>query len=111
MATLPKIIIKPLGDRVAVLPVEAEQITKSGIHIPDTAKGEKPQIGTVFSLGSGHILNDDGKEATDPNDLLSIGDKVIFYRFGGHEVKMKDEKGKEHDVKILRLHEILGVIS
>jgi chaperonin GroES len=74
--------IKPLEDRVLVLPLEAEQVTASGLVIPDTAK-EKPQEGKVVATGPGRT-DDNGKRI--PMDVAD-GDIVIFSKYGGTEVK------------------------
>ena len=74
--------IKPLEDRVLVLPLEAEQVTASGLVIPDTAK-EKPQEGEVVAVGPGRT-DDDGKRI--PVDVAE-GDIIIFSKYGGTEVK------------------------
>lgn len=99
----PKFNLEPLGDRIVVMPVEKETTTKSGIIIPDTASGEKPQEGVVVALGKGGIT-EDGKEVSDPHDVLKIGDRVLFGKYSGDDVKLKSD-GKE--VKILRLASIL----
>lgn len=79
--------IKPLGDRVVVKVIEAaEQKTKSGLYVPDTAK-EKPQEAEVVAVGPGP-LNDKGERV--PMDLC-VGDKIIFSKYGGMEVKILDE--------------------
>jgi chaperonin GroES len=92
--------IQPLGDRVVVRPISAEQMSKSGIVIPDTAK-EKPQEGEVVAVGQGR-LDKDGKLVA---VQVKVGDRVMFTRYGGDEFKLNDE-----EVKILREDEILGVI-
>lgn len=108
-ATLPKLAveIRPLGDRVVVLPLEAEQVTASGIVIPDTAKGEKPQEGIVLALGKGGI----GKDADEPAKHLKVGDKVLFGKYAGDEVKLKSKDGKDVEVKILHLDAVLGIVE
>jgi chaperonin GroES len=79
--------IKPLGDRVVVRVSEpAEQKTKSGLYVPDTAK-EKPQEAEVVAVGPGP-LNEKGERV--PMDI-SVGDKIIFSKYGGMEVKVLDE--------------------
>lgn len=113
MATkLPKLQIKiePIGDRVVVLPLETEQTTASGIVIPDTAKGEKPQKGVVLALGKGGVVTDSGKASADPGKFLKIGDEVLFGRYAGDDVKLKDMSGKDVEVKILHLDGVLCVI-
>lgn len=109
MASVPKlsVTIQPLGDRVVVLPLEAEQVTKSGIVIPDTAKGEKPQEGIILALGKGGI----GKDSVNPSDYLKIGDKVLFGKYAGDEVKLKDTNDKDVEVKILHLDAVLGLVK
>lgn len=109
MATLPKlsVSIEPLGDRVVVMPLEAELVTKSGIVIPDTAKGEKPQEGIVLALGKGGI----GKDSVNPHDYLKVGDKVLFGKYAGDEVKLKDKDNKDVEVKILHIDSVLGLVK
>lgn len=99
--------ITPLGDRVVVRPLEQEQITASGIVIPDTASGEKPQEGVVIALGKGGI----GKDCANPSEFLKIGDKVLFGKYAGDDVKLKDKDGKDVEVKILHLDSILGKVA
>lgn len=99
--------IQPLGDRVLVHPTEKEQVTASGIVIPDTASGEKPQRGVVLAMGKGGI----GKDAEDPSKFLKVGDEVLFGKYAGDEVKLKTTDGKEIEVKILHLDSILGVVK
>ena len=93
--------IKPLEDRILVEPLEAEQTTKSGLVIPDTAK-EKPQEGTVLSIGPGRI-DDNGNRV--PLDV-SEGDVIIFSKYGGTEVKYD---GK--DLLLLNARDILAVVT
>jgi chaperonin GroES len=93
--------IKPLEDRILVKPLEAEQTTKSGLVIPDTAK-EKPQEGEVLALGPGRV---DDKGNRVPLDI-SVGDKVIYSKYGGTEVKYDGE-----DYLILSARDVLAVVS
>ena len=106
---LPKfqVSIQPLGDRVVVWPLEAEQVTASGIVIPDTAKGEKPQEGLVVAVGKGGA----GKDCANPSDFLKTGDKVLFGKYAGDDVKLKDKDGKDVEVKILHLDSVLGLVK
>ena len=79
--------LQPMADRVLVKPMEKEEMTKSGIYLPDTAK-EKPQEGEVIAVGPGK-LSDDGKRiAMD----LKVGDTVIYAKYGGTEIKVDDEE-------------------
>ena len=78
--------ITPLEDRVLVRPLDAEQTTASGLVIPDTAK-EKPQEGEVLAVGPGRF--EDGQRL--PLDV-AVGDKVIYSKYGGTEVKYNGEE-------------------
>ena len=94
--------IKPLEDRILVKTLEAEQTTASGLVIPDTAK-EKPQEGEVVAVGPGRF-NEDGDERI-PLDI-SVGDKVIYSKYGGTEVKYGGE-----EFLILSGRDVLAVIG
>ncbi len=94
--------IKPLEDRIVVKPLDAEQTTASGLVIPDTAK-EKPQEGEVIAVGPGRF-NEDGDERI-PMDI-SVGDKVIYSKYGGTEVKYSGE-----ELLILSARDVLAVIG
>ena len=94
--------IKPLEDRILVKALDAEQTTASGLVIPDTAK-EKPQEGEVLAVGPGRF-NEDGDERI-PLDI-SIGDKVIYSKYGGTEVKYSGE-----EYLILSGRDVLAVIG
>jgi chaperonin GroES len=93
--------IKPLEDRIVVKSLEAEQTTASGLVIPDTAK-EKPQEGEVLAVGPGRI---DDKGNRVPLDI-SVGDRVIYSKYGGTEVK---HKGDEY--LILSARDVLAVVA
>ena len=98
MAT--KTSIRPLEDRILVRPEEGEETTVSGIVIPDTAK-EKPQEGTVVAVGPGRF--EDGARV--PLDV-AVGDKVIYSKYGGTEVKVEDD-----EYLILSARDVLAVIG
>ncbi|ORC24446.1 MULTISPECIES: co-chaperone GroES [Rothia] len=93
--------IKPLEDRIVVQIIEAEQVTASGLAIPDTAK-EKPQEAKVIAVGPGRI---DDKGNRVPVDVTE-GDMVIFSKYGGTEVKYG---GTEY--LILSARDVLAVVS
>ena len=93
-------MIRPLQDRVLVQRVEAEDMTASGIIIPDTAK-EKPQEGKVVAVGPGKRLDNGSIQEMG----VKIGDKILFSKFGGTEVKVDGE-----DYMIMREDDILGVM-
>ncbi len=92
--------LKPLGDRVIVKAVEQEEVTSSGIVLPDTAK-EKPQRGIVLAVGEGRWV-DGERVALEVSD----GDQVIYSKYGGTEVKLEGE-----DVLILSEHDILARVA
>ena len=93
--------IRPLQDRILVKRLEEQEVKKGGIIIPDTAK-EKPQEGMVVAVGSGKI-GEDGKRQ--PMDVKK-GDKILFGKYSGSEVKIGDE-----EYLIIREEEILGIIE
>ncbi|MEL7975590.1 co-chaperone GroES [Isoptericola sp. F-RaC21] len=92
--------IKPLEDRIVVKAIEAETTTASGLVIPDTAK-EKPQEGEVLAVGEGRF---DDKGNRVPVDV-KVGDKVIYSKYGGTEVKYAGE-----DYLVLSARDILAVV-
>ncbi|WP_088287436.1 co-chaperone GroES [Kineosporia sp. A_224] len=94
--------IKPLEDRIVVKPLDAEQTTASGLVIPDTAK-EKPQEGEVLAVGPGRF-DDDGDKRI-PLDV-KVGDKVLYSKYGGTEVKYGGE-----EFLILSARDVLAVIE
>ena len=92
--------IKPLGDRVVIKKLEAEEKTKSGIVLPGTAK-EQPQMAEVLAVGPGGMV--DGKEV---KMELKVGDKVIFSKYSGTEVKLDGD-----EVTILRQNDVLAIVE
>lgn len=93
--------LKPLGDRVVVKPLSREEVTKSGIVLPDTAK-EKPQEGSVVAVGPGRIL-DSGQRV---NMEVKEGDRVLFAKYAGTEFKREEE-----ELLILSEKDILAVVT
>lgn len=87
-ASKQNINIKPLFSNVLIKPLEAETATASGIILPDTAK-EKPQIGLIMAIGPGEV--DDG-EIVKNSMLVKVGDKVMYKKWGGNEVKVGNEE-------------------
>jgi chaperonin GroES len=90
--------LQPLADRLVVKPIEAEEKTKAGIYLPDTAK-EKPQEGEVVAVGPGRT-SDDGKRIVMD---VKVGDIVVYTKYGGTEIKVDDE-----EYMILRESDILA---
>ncbi|WP_018127046.1 co-chaperone GroES [Balneola vulgaris] len=92
--------IKPLGDRVLVKADAAEEVTSSGLYIPDTAK-EKPQQGTVVAVGPGKVENGNKIEMS-----VKEGDKVLYGKYAGTEVSFDGE-----EYLIMRESDIVGILS
>ncbi len=93
--------IKPLGDKVVVQLVEAEEKTASGIYLPDSAK-KKPTEGKVIAVGTGRVL-DNGQR----NELsVKVGDRVLFSKYGGNEVSLDGE-----DYTILDEDQVYAILS
>lgn len=80
-------IIKPLFSNVLIKPLEAEERTASGIILPDTVK-EKPTVGLIMAIGEGHITPKGDKEKM----VVKVGDKVMYKKWGGNEVKVGNEE-------------------
>jgi chaperonin GroES len=93
--------LRPLGDRVVVKPTPREEMTKSGIVLPDTAK-EKPQEGSILAIGPGRILDDGTREAMD----VQVGQKVLYAKYAGTEFKVDDE-----ELLIVSQKDILAVVE
>ena len=103
MATATKSATKlqPLGDRVVVKPTPREEMTKSGIVLPDTAK-EKPQEGTILAIGPGAFDNDGKRIAMD----VEVGQKVLYGKYAGTEFKLDDD-----ELLIVSQKDILAVVA
>jgi chaperonin GroES len=102
VTTATKVVLKPLEDRIVVRPLEAEQTTASGLVIPDTAK-EKPQEGEVLAVGPGRY--DDAGVKRVPLDV-SVGDVVLYSKYGGTEVKYHGE-----EYLVLSARDVLAIIE
>ncbi len=92
-------MLQPLGDKVLIKPVSAEEKTKAGIYIPDTAKEEKAE-GEIVALGTGKL-----SEGKKHDFSVKKGDKVIYGKYAGDEIKID---GKNY--KIMKEEEILGIL-
>ena len=101
MATATNIKIKPLGDKIVVKVIEETETTPGGIFIPDTAR-EKPQKGEVLAVGPGKLLDDGKREEME----VKIGDKVLFTKYGGTDIKITNV-----EFKILSVRDVLGIIE
>ncbi|MFY9114815.1 MAG: co-chaperone GroES [Dethiobacteria bacterium] len=93
--------LKPLGDRLVIKVLEAEEKTASGIVLPDKAK-EKPQEGEVMAVGSGKILENGTKLEME----VKVGDRVLYSKYAGTEIKIKGE-----EYLILRQDDVLALVN
>jgi chaperonin GroES len=94
--------LRPLSDRVVIKPLEREEVTKSGIVLPDTVK-EKPQEGLVEAVGSGRFNEQTGQRV--PLDV-KVGDRVIYAKYAGSEVKIE-----EVEYLILSEKDVLAIVA
>ncbi len=94
--------LKPLADRVVIDPIEEEEVTASGIVLPETAK-EKPQKGTIVAVGPG---KKDDKGSIIPMDV-QVGDVVLYAKYAGTEVKLESDR----TVLVLRESDILAIVQ
>ena len=94
--------LRPLADRVVIKPVEREEMTKSGIVLPDTAK-EKPQEGIVEAVGKGRYNDRTGERIKLD---VEVGDRVMYAKYAGSEVKIDEE-----DYLILSEKDILAIVQ
>lgn len=95
--------LQPLGDRVIVKPLKAEEKTKGGIVLPDTAK-EKPHEGKIIAAGKGKVMEDGKLRALE----VKVGDRVLYGKYSGNEIKVQDEN---EDVLIMHESDILAIVK
>lgn len=93
--------LKPLGDRLVVKPSAREEMTKSGIVLPDTVK-ERPQEGTILAVGPGRTLDDGTREPIE----VAVGQKILFQKYAGTEFKLEED-----ELLILSQKDVLAVIE
>jgi chaperonin GroES len=93
--------LKPLGDRLVVRPTAREEMTKSGIVLPDTAK-ERPQEGTIVAVGPGRTLDDGSREEMD----VTEGQRILFQKYAGTEFKLDED-----ELLILSQKDVLAIIE
>ena len=103
MTTETKVTIKPLADRVVIRPAQREEVTASGVILPDTAT-EKPQRGTVLAVGPGKMLKDGSRRALQ----VKKGDKVLFTSWAGDEFK---GRSTSDNILLMREEDVLAVIE
>ncbi len=100
MTTETKVTIKPLGDRVVIRPAQREEVTASGVILPDTAK-EKPQRGTILAVGPGKVGDNGQRTALE----VTEGSEVLYAKYAGTEVKVDGE-----DLLIVSEKDILAIV-
>jgi chaperonin GroES len=93
--------LRPLGDRVVIKPTPREEMTKSGIVLPDTAK-EKPQEGVILAVGPGKTLDDGSRETMD----VTVGNKVLYAKYAGTEFKVEGD-----ELLIVSQKDILAIVE
>lgn len=94
--------LQPLADRVIVKPLDAEEVTKGGIVLPDSVK-EKPQEGEIIAVGDGKVLDNGQKHAL----TVKVGDRVLYGKYSGTEISNKDGE----NVLIMREDDILAIVK
>jgi len=95
-------MIKPLSDHILVMPVKAEEVTASGIVLPDTVDKEKKAEGTVVAIGPGKLLENGNRGAME----VSVGDIILYKKWGGDDVEID---GEEH--KIISSDDVLAIVQ
>ncbi len=100
MTTQTKVTITPLADRVVIRPAQREEVTATGVLLPDTAK-EKPQRGTIIATGPGKLADNGQRTALEVNE----GDEVLYAKYAGTEVKINNE-----DLLIVSEKDILAIV-
>ena len=101
MASASSTKLRPLGDRVVIKPTPREEMTKSGIVLPDTAK-EKPQEGVILAVGPGKTLDDGSRETMD----VTVGNKVLYAKYAGTEFKVEGD-----ELLIVSQKDILAIVE
>jgi len=94
--------IKPLGDKIVIKPISREEVTKSGIVLPDTADRERPEQGEVIAVGPGKMLNS-GQRI---NVSVQVGQKVLFKKYSPDEFKIDGD-----EFLVLSENDIIGIIE
>lgn len=97
-----KLNVKPLGGRILVKPLEEEEVTESGLIIPDTAEKEKPQQGEVVALGTGKVT-EDGKVL---KFYLKVGDRILFKKYSPDEIEVGGD-----EYLVMEEDDVLAVIG
>ena len=94
--------IKPLGDKIIIKPLAEDEVSKSGIFLPETIDKEKPEKGEVIAVGPGKLL-DSGQRAT---MSVKVGDKVMFKKYGPDEIKIDEE-----ELLVISEEDIIGILE
>lgn len=94
--------IRPLNDKIIIKPIAEDEVTKSGIVLPDTVDKEKPEKGEVMAAGPGKLL-ESGQRAP---MSVKVGDKVFFKKYGPDEIKVEDE-----ELLVISEEDIIGILE
>ncbi|MBI2427166.1 MAG: co-chaperone GroES [Candidatus Kerfeldbacteria bacterium] len=94
--------IKPLGDRVVVKPLRDEEVTASGIVLPDTVGKEKPERGEVIAVGPGKLLENGNRSSMD----VKVGDKILFEKYGADDYKLDND-----EIYVVEQEKIVGILE
>ena len=94
--------IKPLGDKIIVKPQTREEVTKSGIVLPDSTEKERPEQGEVLAVGSGKIL--DNGQRSEMN--VKVGDVIVFKKYSPDEIKIDNE-----EILVLSESDVIGIVE
>ena len=95
--------LKPAPGYILINPEEKQKQTKSGLYLPDTHEGEKPQIGTVLAVGD-DMLHDSGQQVSAP---CKVNQKIVYKKWGGNEFKTEDDK----ELIFVKFDDILAIIQ
>ncbi len=93
--------IRPLGDHILVKPIKEDEVTKSGIVLPDTVEKEKKMEGEVIAIGPGKVLENGSRSTME----VKVGDRILFKKWGGDEVEIGDE-----EYKIISQEDVLAIM-
>lgn len=94
--------IKPLNDKIIIKPIAQDEVTKSGIVLPDTIDKEKPERGEVIAIGPGKLL-ENGQRA---QMSVKVGDKIMFKKYGPDEIKVDDE-----ELLVISEEDVIGILE
>lgn len=103
MGRKPKLKLQPTAGYILIEPEEVQKQTKSGIYLPDTHEGEKPQIGSVLAVGP-TMLHESGQKINSP---CKVGQKIVYKKWGGNEYKTEDDK----ELIFVKFEDIMAIVN